>query len=205
MMKIKTKFALVWLLLLTHAHADDFQCKVIDVQDGDSVKVLVDKTTVKVRLEGIDAPELGQSYGKKSKEALKNLIINKNITIRKTGTDKYNRTLGIVLLNNESVNAKQVADGWAWHYKKHSNDKDLARLEETAKKSKKGLWAANNNIPPWEYRARKKSPANKKGLTYWLNTNSNVRHNSKCEYFQNTKKGRPCKPNEGKPCGQCGG
>jgi hypothetical protein len=41
-------------------------------------------------------------------------------------------------------------------------------------------------------------------LAYWLNTNSNVRHNSTCKHFQKTK-GRSCTADEGKPCGICGG
>jgi hypothetical protein len=41
--------------------------------------------------------------------------------------------------------------------------------------------------------------------TYWLNTSSGVRHNSKCEWFGKTKSGRYCTVDEGKPCGECGG
>jgi hypothetical protein len=40
---------------------------------------------------------------------------------------------------------------------------------------------------------------------YWLNTSSNVRHNSSCKWFDNTKRGRFCSAAEGKPCGECGG
>lgn len=39
---------------------------------------------------------------------------------------------------------------------------------------------------------------------YWLTTSSGVRHNSKCRYYK-TSKGRPCGPNEGRPCKKCGG
>jgi len=40
---------------------------------------------------------------------------------------------------------------------------------------------------------------------YWLNTSTNVRHNRTCPYYGKTKNGRPCGPNEGKPCKTCGG
>ena len=39
---------------------------------------------------------------------------------------------------------------------------------------------------------------------YWLNTNSNKRHNQNCENYRKTR-GYPCKKNEGSPCGKCGG
>jgi hypothetical protein len=42
-------------------------------------------------------------------------------------------------------------------------------------------------------------------LTHWLNTKSNVRHNSSCDHFQKTKNGRPSRADEGNPCGICGG
>ena len=51
--------------------------KVIKVSDGDTITVLQDKRQIKVRLYGIDAPELKQPYGKKSKQFLSNLITGK--------------------------------------------------------------------------------------------------------------------------------
>ena len=56
---------------------EEFSGKVIGVTDGDTIKVLVNKESVTVRLEGIDAPESGQSYGKKSKEALAEMVAGK--------------------------------------------------------------------------------------------------------------------------------
>lgn len=40
---------------------------------------------------------------------------------------------------------------------------------------------------------------------YWLNTKSGVRHNRSCRWFGNTTNGKPCGPNEGRACKQCGG
>lgn len=57
-------------LAATTAIAADFSGKVLRVQDGDSLTVLVDQTQVRVRLVDIDAPELGQAFGKRSRESL---------------------------------------------------------------------------------------------------------------------------------------
>ncbi len=46
---------------------DTLTGKVIGVSDGDTIKVLVNKKQVTIRLEGIDAPEAKQSFGTKSK------------------------------------------------------------------------------------------------------------------------------------------
>lgn len=42
------------------------------------------------------------------------------------------------------------------------------------------------------------------GLTHWLTTSSNKRHNSSCRWYRNSK-GRPCRADEGIPCKICGG
>ncbi len=97
--------------------------KVVAVTDGDTIKVLVNNATVKVRLEGIDAPEAMQSFGNQSKEALAKLVAGKTVTIRKTGTDKYQRTLGYVMVDGVDANAKLVQDGWACQTEKMSADK----------------------------------------------------------------------------------
>lgn len=181
----------------------------ITVTDGDTIKILVNKETVVVRLEGIDAPESKQSFGAKSKEALGRLVAGKAVTVKKTGADKYKRTLGIVIVGD--VDAKMIEDGWAWHFKKYNDEERLAKLEEAARRAKRGLWADENPLAPWDYRARQKTPEvapdgpKDQKMFYWLNTASDVRHNEKCEHFQKTKRGRLCTADEGKPCGICGG
>lgn len=189
---------------------EEIRCTVIGVTDGDTITVLVNKETVKVRLEGIDAPESGQSYGIKSKQALSDTVFGKTVTVKKTGTDRYGRTIGIVVVGNIDANAKLVEDGWAWHFKKYNDEQRLAKLEEAARKAKLGLWADEQPLAPWDYRARQRTPravpkTAASNALYWLNTSSGVRHNERCEHFRKTKKGRLCGPNEGKACGICRG
>jgi micrococcal nuclease len=92
----------------------EFDGKAIGVTDGDTIKVLVAKETVTVRLEGIDSPESGQSFGTKAKLALAEMVAGKTLTVRKTGTDRYGRTLGIVIVDGADANAQLLKDGWAW-------------------------------------------------------------------------------------------
>jgi len=190
---------------------EEFSGKVVAVTDGDTLKLLVETETITVRLEGIDAPEAKQSFGNKSKEALSKMVFGMNVTVKKTGTDKYKRTLGIVIVGDVDANAKMVEDGWAWHFKKYNDEERLAKLEGAARKAKRGLWADEKPLAPWEFRARQKTPEVAPGdskdekMSFWLNTSSGVRHNERCEHFKKTKNGRLCGPNEGKACGICGG
>jgi len=191
---------------------EEFTGKVIGVTDGDTVKVLVNKETITVRLEGIDAPEAKQSYGTKAKQALSEFVFGKTVTVKKTGTDRYGRTLGVIVAGDVDVNARLVEDGWAWHFKRYNDEQRLAKLEEQARKARRGLWADDKPLSPWEFRARQRTPqaeatkpATGEKALFWLNTSSGVRHNQRCEHFQKTKKGRLCGPNEGRACGICGG
>lgn len=205
--------------------------KVVSIADGDTLTILTDdKLQVKVRLEGIDTPERGQAYGNKAKDALSDMVFGKAVTIRKTGTDKYDRTLGFVDVDGTDVNLKLVEDGWAWHYTKYNCQEKFAKAEVAARTAKRGLWSQDNPMAPWDFRALKKltitpsttggTPATTDALPtitpkseapdaprgqFWLNTGSNVRHNAKCKNFSNTKRGRFCGPNDGKACGICGG
>lgn len=179
---------------------------VVGVSDGDTITVLVDKKPIKIRLEGIDAPEAKQSFGNRSKQALSDLVFGKEVRVKKTGEDRYGRSLGFVSWDGIDINAKMIQDGWAWHYKKYNHDSKLADLELQARAARRGLWAEPNPLAPWDFRDRKKpkQPASTGG-EHWLNMNSNVRHNESCEHFKNSKKGRLCRPDEGKACGICGG
>jgi hypothetical protein len=116
---------------------------------------------------------------------------------------------GKVVSIADNVNEQLVANGWAWHYKQYSTDAKLAQLEASAKAGGQGLWADPNLLPPWEFRSRQRSgtpPAatsasrSSAGSTeetgYWLNTNWNVRQNSRCQHYKNTRKGRACGPSD---------
>lgn len=68
-----------WLLLAVMempAVADTLTGRVVGVHDGDTLTLLVSHQQVKVRLVGIDAPELAQPYGQKAKQALSALAYN---------------------------------------------------------------------------------------------------------------------------------
>ena len=127
--------------------------KCVGVHDGDSMTVLVDgNRQVKVRLESIDAPELGQAYSRRSKEALAGMVMNKECRVESLGPDKYQRTLGRVMVDGQDVNGSMVESGWAWHYDRFDNRKSMADKQTAARAARVGLWADAHPIAPWDWR-----------------------------------------------------
>jgi endonuclease YncB( thermonuclease family) len=151
--KIHILFFLTTLLYSTQALSAPLLIgKVIHVSDGDTIKILVDHTQIKVRLAEIDAPELHQAYGRKSKQYLGNLVFGKVVTVEQVDIDRYGRTVGKVYLGKRYVNADMVKSGYAWFYRKYGKDLTLYDLENEARAGLRGLWADANPIPPWEWR-----------------------------------------------------
>lgn len=126
--------------------------KVVSIHDGDTITVLQGKRQIKVRLFGIDAPELKQPYGKKSKQFLVNLVAGQMVEVEESGEDRYKRTIGTIYLNGTDISAQMVENGYAWVYRKFS--KKYTPQESKAKKQGLGLWRDKEPIPPWEWRKR---------------------------------------------------
>ena len=105
--------ATFWVFLLAPAVTAEFSGSVVSVLDGDSIEVLHNNRAERIRLNGIDCPEKGQAYGKKTKQAASALVPSKEVTFQTFGKDKYGRMIADVLLpNGTNVNHELVNEGW---------------------------------------------------------------------------------------------
>lgn len=131
--------------------------RVVRISDGDTVTIETDNgTRVKIRLNGIDAPESRQEFGNEARAKITELIAGKVVTVKTHSHDRYNRVIGEIFLDGRNINRAMVQEGCAWHYVKYApKDKDLANDQEQAKKAGKGLWSNPNAVPPWDYRKKK--------------------------------------------------
>jgi len=151
------KLFLLPLLLLFPLVSRTFFAKVVGVHDGDSITVLTSSNQqIKVRLEGIDCPELKQDYGQKAKQYTSSLCFQKQVRIETTGKDRYGRTLAFVYVGNTCINKELLKAGMAWHFKKYNNNSELARIENVARSKKIGLWSRPSPKPPWDFRKKTK-------------------------------------------------
>jgi endonuclease YncB( thermonuclease family) len=127
--------------------------KVVRIRDGDSIVVLDGGAEIEVRLHGVDAPELGQAYGKRAKRRAGELAFGKEVRLESRGMDSYGRELAEVRLpDGRSLNRELVSEGLAWWYRKYADDADLATRERDARTARRGLWADADPVPPWEFR-----------------------------------------------------
>ena len=139
---------------LAAAEPQTFIGKAVNVHDGDTITVLdAANAQHKVRLEGIDAPEIGQPFGTVARDRLAALVKGKSVTVHAHGHDRYGRTLATVDAGGHDVAAQLVAEGLSWHYVRYSHDKTLAAAEADSRQHRRGLWADARPVPPWEWRA----------------------------------------------------
>lgn len=126
---------------------------ILSVIDGDTFILQTTDGNLKIRMDGIDAPEKDQVFGKESKDFL-NKYLYKKCIVKTNGIDRYGRMIGTLYIDEININLLSVQEGYSWHYKKYSNNEDLAKAESNAKENKKGLWRYLETIPPWEWRRK---------------------------------------------------
>jgi endonuclease YncB( thermonuclease family) len=145
---------------------NDYTGKVVKIIDGDTYDLLLkNDSTIRIRMNGIDAPERGMPYSKKATKYLGELCQKQCITIKKTSTDRYNRTLAFSYLKDGRELGKELLKaGLAWHYKEYNSDPELAALEDEARKARRGLWHDENPMAPWEYRRLHQQGISTKGM-----------------------------------------
>lgn len=151
-----TKLILLISFLFLAIQNEKFTAKVIGVTDGDTIVVLTDeKKQIKIRLEGIDCPESNQDFGSKAKQATVDLCFQKNVRVEQSGTDRYERMLAFVFVDDVCINKELIKLGMAWHYKQYNKDQELAKLEIEAREKGVGLWSMNDPVAPWDFRHKK--------------------------------------------------
>lgn len=124
------------------------------MHDGHTLTLLVERREVKIRLNQIDAPALGQPFGRRSKQSLSEMVYGKTVTAATKGTDRYGRTIATIYVEGLDANAEQVRRWMAWVYRKYARDPKLYEIEQKARDAKRGLWADSDPIPPWVWRKR---------------------------------------------------
>ena len=140
----------------------DLSGRVVGVPDGDTLTIRIEGKNVRVRLDAVDAPELGQPYGKSARSSLAELCRGKEATVVERGKDDAGRLLASVRCGDVDANVEQVRRGMAWVSLRYVPlGSPLYEAEASARLQKIGLWRGKEPVPPWEWRARSAKSAGK--------------------------------------------
>ncbi len=132
------------------------------VIDGDTIAI----GAARVRLEGIDAPEIEQTCGrsrlggwlltwkcgKEAADHLARLVRDRTVSCESRGSDAFGRMLGTCTVSGLEINADLVRQGLAWAFVKYSQR--YVEIEAEARAAKRGIWQGTAT-PAWQWRAER--------------------------------------------------
>ena len=145
----------LWAQAQTPAEADA-TTRVTGIIDGDTIRVVRQGVIRRVRLWGIDAPEVHQPYGPSAKRFTRRLAGGKLVSLQIRDIDRFGRLVAeVILADGRNLNQEIVRAGFAWRYQYYARrEQTLQSLETEARAARRGLWAARKPMPPWEFRKR---------------------------------------------------
>jgi micrococcal nuclease len=134
------------------------------VSDGDTVVAVTDNATkLRIRLLGIDAPEIphgkapGQPFGVEAQQYLERLIGHRSVRVESFGSDAYKQVLAVIWVDGRNVNLEMVRAGLAEIYRGNRCQaycRELAEAEINAQRTHLGIWAQRQHESPAAYRRR---------------------------------------------------
>ena len=105
------------LLLVGHCDfsvAQTLGGQVVGITDGDTFTLLTsEKEQVRIRVAEIDAPERAQPYGNRSRQALSDLIFNKEVSVDVQVVDRYGRPVGRPFVGSKDISEEMIRIGAA--------------------------------------------------------------------------------------------
>ena len=161
--------ASTWLIVLLSltsglgAAEAPFGARVVAVHDGDTITATTASgPAVRIRLEGIDCPELGQPFSKRARERTRELVLFQDVRIVPRSVDVHGRLIARVHVRDIDLSEVLVREGLAWHYRQYSSDPILAAAEASAHALNKGLWRDPEPVPPWKWRRPAEGPTTRR-------------------------------------------
>jgi micrococcal nuclease len=126
------------------------------VVDGDTlwVNTSASQPPLKVRIQGIDAPEICQLGGDQARDALKARVLGQKVTVMSGARDDYGRTLATVHLQGQDMGRWQVAQGHAWVYSYRARRVLYAQEFAQAQAARRGVFSAGQAEEPRLFRKR---------------------------------------------------
>ena len=126
-----------------------FDARVTSVIDGDTVDLIPagEKRTIRVRLEGMDAPERGEPFNDAARRLTRVLVFDQRVRVEGRDVDRYGRLVARVIASGKDVSVELIRSGLACHYTRYSSDPLLAKSQAQAQGEGQGFWARSAAKP----------------------------------------------------------
>lgn len=150
---------IVLMLLALPAAADSIRGRAVAV-DGDTLTVAGQK----VRLFGVDAPEMDQTCDRNGKvwacgvmarDMLADMVAAGRLSCDVVDTDRYGRAVAVCALGDRDVGAQMVRQGGAMAYRRYSGR--YVNAENAARRDGLGIWTSVM-LTPEDYRHADDAP-----------------------------------------------
>ena len=129
------------------------------IVEGDTIKVrILGKPQIKVRIAFIDAPEKGQAFDQRAKQAMSELVFGKDVVLQPHTIDRSGRLVARVLVDGQDAGLELLKQGLCWLYEKYVGEASALvqtryrNAQDVAQAQKAGLWQDPAPVPPWEWR-----------------------------------------------------
>jgi endonuclease YncB( thermonuclease family) len=141
------------LLVGACGRGGEHTARVLNVIEGDLLKVEMEGRRARVQLAGVDSPVRGQPYRKEARAFTVRLVQGREVTVRVVGTGDAGHVVGVVRLGGEkTLNQDLVAAGLAWHRGSwFARYPAIRAAQEQARNARRGLWRDPAPVPPWEF------------------------------------------------------
>lgn len=157
MMKKIVLYTILLMGLFPLSAPAEWEVKVVDVFDGDTLIVSLDGRAEIIRLFGVDTPEKGQPFGLEARGFTSDLVSGRVIRVEPIEKSRYEMVK--VYFEDKCLNEELLRAGYAWYDIDGSTNERWVDMEQRARYDRKGLWSEDNPVPPWEYLSIKNKPA----------------------------------------------
>jgi endonuclease YncB( thermonuclease family) len=132
----------------------ELTCSVRKVFDGDTVTASCEQGRLKVRVYGIDAPEMGQKpWGEWSRDLMRGRIPSGKVRLQIMDIDRYGRVVARIFDGDRDLGLSMVRDGGAVVYERFNRFETYRDAQTQAKQKQAGIWSESGaHQEPWEWR-----------------------------------------------------
>ena len=144
-------FFVVFCAALVHAEP----ATVVNVVDGDTLKVATEQGITIVRLYGVDSPEKSQAHGQSARDFTASQVFGKIVDVASVGRDRYGRTVALVMVGTQCLQEQLILQGYAWVYPQYCRERFCqawTTLQGISAGNKVGLWMDPAPVQPWVWR-----------------------------------------------------